>query len=198
MRATARVAPTSQPDLATPDSNVCYILAQRRYTIHSASQSLSNSTGGDLLLLTSHAEQFFKLQLKWAADNFDAEHRMRLAAEERRNKWGDLATLTQESLSREWFSTRICITLNDHGRLPLKCNMHWRFQHDSHTICTGGRTFKLHDRLASDLAALIAPRPLCMIHDKHNPIFPSSATVMQVSHLHALIRHDAARARLAE
>jgi hypothetical protein len=34
-------------------------------------------------MLTSHDEQFFKLQLKWAADNFDAEHRMRLAADER-------------------------------------------------------------------------------------------------------------------
>ena len=34
-------------------------------------------------MLNVHDEQFFKLQLKWAADNFDAEHRMRLAAEER-------------------------------------------------------------------------------------------------------------------
>jgi hypothetical protein len=34
-------------------------------------------------MLNVHDEQFFKLQLKWAADNFDAEHRMRLAADER-------------------------------------------------------------------------------------------------------------------
>jgi hypothetical protein len=34
-------------------------------------------------VLNVHDEQFFKLQLKWAADNFDAEHRMRLAADER-------------------------------------------------------------------------------------------------------------------
>src|SRR5512143_2083350 len=34
-------------------------------------------------MLNSHDEQFFKIQLKWAADNFDAEHRMRLAADQR-------------------------------------------------------------------------------------------------------------------
>jgi hypothetical protein len=34
-------------------------------------------------MLNVHDEQFFKLQLKWAADNFDAEHRMRMAADER-------------------------------------------------------------------------------------------------------------------
>lgn len=34
-------------------------------------------------MLNAHDEQFYKIQLKWAADNFDAEHRMRLAAEQR-------------------------------------------------------------------------------------------------------------------
>lgn len=34
-------------------------------------------------MLPSHTEQFFKIQLKWAADACDAEHRLRLAAEER-------------------------------------------------------------------------------------------------------------------
>lgn len=34
-------------------------------------------------MLNPHDEQFYKIQLKWAADNFDAEHRMRLAAEQR-------------------------------------------------------------------------------------------------------------------
>src|SRR5512141_1895846 len=34
-------------------------------------------------MLTSHDEQFFKIQLKWAADNFDAEHRLRLVADQR-------------------------------------------------------------------------------------------------------------------
>ncbi len=34
-------------------------------------------------MLTSHDEQFFKIQLKWAADNFDAEHRARLVADQR-------------------------------------------------------------------------------------------------------------------
>lgn len=31
-------------------------------------------------MLPSHTEQFFKIQLKWAADACDAEHRLRLAA----------------------------------------------------------------------------------------------------------------------
>src|SRR5512141_670470 len=34
-------------------------------------------------MLNSHDEQFFKIQLKWAADNFDAEHRLRLVADQR-------------------------------------------------------------------------------------------------------------------
>ena len=34
-------------------------------------------------MLNVHDQQFYKIQLKWAADNFDAEHRMRLAAEQR-------------------------------------------------------------------------------------------------------------------
>ena len=34
-------------------------------------------------MINVHDEQFYKIQLKWAADNFDAEHRMRLAADER-------------------------------------------------------------------------------------------------------------------
>src|SRR5512141_3161404 len=34
-------------------------------------------------MLNSHDEQFFKIQLKWSADNFDAEHRLRLVADQR-------------------------------------------------------------------------------------------------------------------
>ena len=33
--------------------------------------------------MDSHTEQFFKVQLKWASANFDAEHRLRLDAEQR-------------------------------------------------------------------------------------------------------------------
>lgn len=32
-------------------------------------------------MLNIHDAQFYKIQLKWAADNFDAEHRMRMTAE---------------------------------------------------------------------------------------------------------------------
>ena len=34
-------------------------------------------------MINRYNEQFFKIQLKWAADAFDAERRMRLAADER-------------------------------------------------------------------------------------------------------------------
>ena len=34
-------------------------------------------------MINRYDEQFFKIQLKWAADAFDAERRMRLAADER-------------------------------------------------------------------------------------------------------------------
>ena len=34
-------------------------------------------------MINVHDEQFYKIQLKWAADNFDAEHRMRMAADQR-------------------------------------------------------------------------------------------------------------------
>jgi hypothetical protein len=34
-------------------------------------------------MLNVHDQQFYKIQLKCAADNFDAEHRLRLAAEQR-------------------------------------------------------------------------------------------------------------------
>ena len=34
-------------------------------------------------MLNKYDEQFYKIQLKWASDNFDAEHRMRMAADQR-------------------------------------------------------------------------------------------------------------------
>jgi hypothetical protein len=34
-------------------------------------------------MINRYNEQFYKIQLKWAADAFDAERRMRLAADER-------------------------------------------------------------------------------------------------------------------
>ena len=34
-------------------------------------------------MMNSYNEQFYKIQLKWASDNFDAEHRMRMAADQR-------------------------------------------------------------------------------------------------------------------
>ena len=34
-------------------------------------------------MINVHDEQFYKIQLKWASDNFDAEHRMRMAADQR-------------------------------------------------------------------------------------------------------------------